>query len=88
MRDIGSYRPAGVALPVVGEVPEVVPVQLGQRGDALRAASVRTNTLRFLLRLAHDLRLLSSPAYAFATEHLDEVGRTVGGWERASASRP
>ena len=55
--------------------------------EALLAASVRTNALRFLLRLAHDLRLLPGSAYAFATENLDEVGRMVGGWEHATNPR-
>lgn len=55
--------------------------------DALRMAGVRTNALRFLLRLAHDLRLLSGSGYTFATEQLDEVGRMVGGWERSIGGR-
>ena len=56
--------------------------------DALRTAGVRTNALRYLLRLAHDLKLLPVSAYAFATEHLDEIGRMVGGWERSTARSP
>jgi len=56
--------------------------------EALATASVRTNALRFLLRLAHDLKLLSGSANAFATEHLDEVGRMVGGWERSMGRAP
>ena len=56
--------------------------------EPLRMAGLRTNALRFLLRLAHDLRLLSESAYAFATERLDEVGRMVGGWERAAGRAP
>ena len=53
--------------------------------EALRTAGTRTNALRYLLRLAHDLKLLSPSAHAFAAEHLDEVGRMVGGWERSTA---
>jgi hypothetical protein len=56
--------------------------------EALRTAGIRTNALRYLLRLAHDLKLLSGSAYAFAAEHLDEVGRMVGGWERSTARNP
>ena len=59
-----------------------------EKREPLRAAGLRTNALRFLLRLAHDLRLLSESAYAFATERLDEVGRMVGGWERAAGRAP
>ena len=56
--------------------------------ETLRTAGLRTNALRFLLRLAHDLKLLPGSAYAFATEQLDEVGRMVGGWERSTARTP
>jgi hypothetical protein len=56
--------------------------------EALRTAGLRTNALRFLLRLARDLRLLSESTYAFANERLDEVGRMVGGWERAAGRAP
>jgi hypothetical protein len=56
--------------------------------EALGTASVRTNALPFLLRLAHDLRLLSGPAYAFAAERLDEAGRMIGGWERSLSRGP
>ena len=56
--------------------------------DALRTAGVRTNALRYLLRLAHDLKLLSASAYRFRHEQLDEMGRMVGGWERSTARSP
>ena len=56
--------------------------------ETLRTAGLRTNALRFLLRLAHDLKLLPASAYAFASEQLDEVGRMVGGWERSTVRTP
>jgi hypothetical protein len=56
--------------------------------ETLRTAGLRTNALRFLLRLANDLKLLPPSAYGFATEQLDEVGRMVGGWERSIARIP
>jgi hypothetical protein len=56
--------------------------------ETLRTAGLRTNALRFLLRLANDLKLLPPSSYGFATEQLDEVGRMVGGWERSIARIP
>ncbi len=53
------------------------------KAPLLETASRRVNGLRFLLRLAKDLRLLSVDGYGFAGERLDEVGRMVGGWARA-----
>jgi hypothetical protein len=54
----------------------------------LQEASLQTNGIRYLLRLAKDLRLLSLEAYGFSSESLEEIGRMVGGWQRSLASRP
>lgn len=43
------------------------------------------NRMRFLLRLAKDLRLLTIDSYGFAAERVDEIGRMAGGWRKASA---
>ena len=53
----------------------------------LRKAAVRVDRLLYLLRLSHDLELLSGPRYANACRVLDEVGRQVSGWMRASSRR-
>ena len=49
----------------------------------LETASDRVNSLRILLRLAKDIQLLSFDAYTYATSHLDEIGRMVGGWRKS-----
>jgi hypothetical protein len=41
----------------------------------LQSASLETNTLRYLLRLAKDLRILSIDAYGFSNERVEEIGR-------------
>ena len=48
----------------------------------LHAAVKNVNVLRYLLRLAKDLNLMKVDSYAFASEHLDEIGRMTGGWQR------
>ena len=36
--------------------------------------------LRFLFRLAHDLRHIDDRKYEHAARTIDDVGRMVGGW--------
>ena len=57
------------------------------KATLLEQARVKVNGLRYLLRLAQDLRLLSVASYGFAAERLDEIGRMVGGWHRATVKR-
>jgi hypothetical protein len=42
------------------------------------------NRLRFLLRLAKDLKLLTLDSYGHASESMEEVGRMAGGWRKSS----
>ena len=46
----------------------------------LLACNIRLEKLRFLFRLAMDLRYTDGARYEFAARSLDEVGRLVGGW--------
>ena len=57
----------------------------GARLRRLERADARLAALRALLRLAYDLHLLSSGGYREAARRSDEIGRLVGGWERATA---
>lgn len=50
----------------------------------LAAANLGLEKLRFLFRLASDLRLLDLRRYEFAARAID-VGRLVGGWMKAKA---
>ncbi|MBL8236932.1 MAG: diversity-generating retroelement protein Avd [Bryobacterales bacterium] len=53
------------------------------KSRTLETASERVNSLRILLRLAQDLKLLSFDSYVHATTSLDEIGRMIGGWRKA-----
>src|SRR6516225_7531921 len=56
-----------------------------ERTQHLRAANLGIEKLRFLLRLAADLRLLDRRRYEHAARSLDETGRLIGGWVKADA---
>jgi hypothetical protein len=56
------------------------------RSQHLRHANLGIEKLRFLLRLAADLRLLDRRRYEHAARALDETGRLIGGWMKAHAS--
>ena len=53
-----------------------------RRGDALAGANLGIEKLRFLCRLARDLRYLDHRRYEHAARSLDETGRLVGGWQK------
>lgn len=53
------------------------------RAPLLGRANLGIEKLRFLIRLAFDLKCLDGRRYAFAAKALDEIGRQVGGWIKA-----
>ena len=53
----------------------------------LDIATRRVNAIRYLLRLAKDLKLLTSDSWAFSAEKLDEIGRMAGGWQKQAAKK-
>ena len=57
-----------------------------ERTRHLRQANLGIEKLRFLLRLAADLRLLDRRRYEHAARALDETGRLIGGWIKAHAA--
>jgi four helix bundle protein len=52
--------------------------------EILNHANLHLEKLRYLFRLAFDLKLMDMRRYEFAARALDEVGRMVGGWRKAS----
>jgi hypothetical protein len=53
------------------------------RAPHLRRANLGIEKLRFLIRLATDLKVLDRRRYEFAARTLDETGRSVGAWMKA-----
>jgi len=60
----------------------------GDKMPLLRSASEHANELRYLLRLAKDLKVLPLKSYDFAAEKSDEIGRMVGGWMKSQVRKP
>ena len=58
-----------------------------QRGHHLARANLGLEKLRFLFRLAHDLRYLDPRRYEHAARGLDETGRSIGAWSKAHRAR-
>lgn len=57
------------------------------KAELLDRANLEINALRYLLRLAKDLKLLSIDSYEFAAKRGDEIGRMLGGWRKQVAAR-
>ena len=54
-----------------------------RRTAHLAGANLGLEKLRFLLRLAYDLRAIDRRRYDHAARSLDETGRRVGAWRKA-----
>lgn len=54
------------------------------RQQVLTQTNLRIEKLRFLFRLALDLRCIDMRRYEHAARNLDEIGRMVGGWIKAN----
>jgi hypothetical protein len=54
----------------------------------LTRANLGLEKLRFFFRLAHEQRHLDARRYEHAARAIDEVGRLVGGWAKASVAQP
>jgi hypothetical protein len=52
----------------------------------LAHANLGLEKLRFFVRLAHEQRHLDARRYEHAARQIDEVGRLVGGWVKASGA--
>jgi hypothetical protein len=55
------------------------------RTDTQMGINDGLNRLRVLIRLSHELRLLSDGQYEEAARRIDEAGRILGGWMKSNA---
>jgi hypothetical protein len=49
----------------------------------LEQANLSVTSLRFLLRMAFDLKLMGADSQEFASGKLEEIGRMIGGWRKS-----
>jgi len=54
-----------------------------ERKGHLRQANLGIEKLRFLIRLAFEMRYLDQRRFEHAARVLDETGRLIGGWQKA-----
>lgn len=52
----------------------------GEKRPLLQRANSRLNRVRYLVRLAKDLKQLSLKQYEFAARAIDGIGVEIGGW--------
>ena len=49
----------------------------------IQQASVKFDTLKILLRLAKDIKALDDKKYIVLQQHIQEIGKMLGGWQRS-----
>ena len=52
----------------------------------LRKANVQLEKLRFMIRLCHDFKAISSKQYNYISGEINEVGKLIGGWIKSQTS--
>ena len=78
-------RMQGAALDVLDSLIEATYTR--QRNDHLARANLGIEKLRFLCRLAWDLRYLDRRRYEYAAKCLDDTGRRIGSWMKAHRAK-
>jgi four helix bundle protein len=58
-----------------------------RNAGSLAAAAREVNRLRYLVRLAKDLRVINLAGYEHAAKAMDEVGRMTGGWLKSTREK-
>ena len=78
-------RIQGTALDVLERLIEATYTK--RRSDHLAKANLGLEKLRFLFRLARDLRCLDHRRYEHAARSLDDTGRKVGAWRKTHRAK-
>lgn len=58
--------------------------QLSEKQTMLFQASIKTDFLKLLIRLAYDIRATDQKKYIQLEGQLQEIGKMVGGWIKSS----
>ena len=78
-------RTETLALDILDDV--IVAYYSKQKFERLQNANLKLERLRFLIRLSHDLKLLSNQKYGVISQKFNESGGTVGNWLKSLTER-
>ncbi len=53
-----------------------------RRLELLQRANLNLERLRYMIRLCHDLDLLTLKRYEYVSREINEIGKQIGGWIR------
>ena len=73
-----------VALNIMEKILEATTASKGIKMKILEKASNKLNLLRILIRLSKDVKGIDNKKYILLQERLDEIGRMLGGWIKAT----
>ncbi len=62
--------------------------QKAEKLPSLEEASIKLNLLRIFVRMAKDTKVIDPKKYLAMQVLMDEIGRMLGGWIRASKTSP
>jgi len=56
-----------------------------KRAELLERVNLKIDKLRFLMRIAQDIKCIDLRAFEYQARAVDEIGRMVGGWRKAAS---
>ncbi|TSC91867.1 MAG: Uncharacterized protein CEN92_173 [Candidatus Berkelbacteria bacterium Licking1014_96] len=79
-------RCENTTLKVIEGILEASQLSKIEKLPVLKKTSLKLNFLRFFIRLLKDVKSIDLKQYAQIEERIDEIGRMLGGWIRATRS--
>ncbi len=73
----------GVILEVLENIMVASQMARREKLPMLEQASTKLNFLRVFIRLMHETKGIDMKKYVALQEHIDEIGRMLGGWMRS-----
>lgn len=83
---LGS-RCEGYILDILEHVIIATQTSGDEKRTTLNNASVRLDLLKVYVRLAYELKVLSGKRYIICQNYMQEIGRMLGGWIRATSKQ-
>lgn len=76
-------RVENAALDVIENILHASGLPKPEKMPSLMTASAKLNLLRFLIRLAHDTKVITGQKYTALQQAIDAIGRQLGGWVKS-----